>query len=95
MYVFDEEIIHDKDAMWGLALSFKAYYGAWAKELQKVNSGESCMNYDGKLIFKRHDEKLFKKAVEDYKHRVKTLENIIKNDLTYETCRYSKYVSGS
>lgn len=95
MYVFDDEMIHDSEAMWDLALTMKVKYMTWTKELEKLKTSGSSIIYDGELIFKHHDEKRFKKAVEDYKNRVKVLENMIKSDLSYDTCKYSKYVSKS
>lgn len=95
MYVFDDEMIHDSEAMWDLALTMKMKYTIWAKELENLKNSDFSMKYDGELIFKHHDEKRFKRAVADYKQRVKILGDMIKHDLTYDTCKYSKYVSKS
>lgn len=97
MYVFDEKIIHDSDAMWGLALVFKARYKQWSMELEKVEKGSGSMMYDNDLIFKYDDEKLFKKAVSDYKRRVKTLESMIEYYLKHDSNdgKSSKYITKS
>lgn len=93
MYIFDDEVIYDSEAMWDLAISFKIKYTIWRKELDKLEKDDFSMLYDGILIFKHNDEKYFNKAVADYKKRVEILENIIKVDLTNTYCKYSKYVN--
>lgn len=97
MYIFDEKIIHDSDAMWGLALIFKARYEQWSRELEKVENGGISMTYDNDLIFKYDDEKLFNEAVLDYRHRVKTLESMIEYYLKHDSNdgKSSKYVTKS
>lgn len=93
MYIFDDEVIHDSEAMWDLAISFKINHSIWSNELEKLKQNDFAMLYDGILIFKHSDEKYFKNAVLDYKKRVEILENMIKFDLADIHCKYSKYVN--
>lgn len=95
MYSFEEEIIHDKQAMWYLALSFKCRYDFLKEQLLKIEKDDCYIMHNGNLVFKFSDPIKFKKVAREYKQDLKAIEHVFKQDLKWRNTEesYAKYLS--
>ena len=94
MYEVDNEIIHDQKAMWHLALSFKGRYNFLKEQLANYKR-DNCILYEGELIFKSRDGKLFEKIVRQYTQDLAAIERVIDQDIKLNSNgneHYVKYV---
>lgn len=91
MYEFDQEIIHDKQAMWHLAVSFKNHYNFLKEQLQSCKK-DNCILYNGNLLFKSRDKKLFEEVVKEYENDFIAIERVIAKDIRLHGDNQQHYI---
>jgi hypothetical protein len=90
-YKIDEKLIHDDDAMWSLALTFKTNYNFIKEQVERIEvEKKNSILVNGKIVMAWDTE--FKPALHNYKEKLKYMNELLEFELKVENNRLQKYV---
>lgn len=90
-YKIKEELIHDREAMWNIALMFKCHYSFIKEQIERVeNNNEMSILVDGKVVMKWDEN--FQSAFKKYKEEFHFMNDMLEFELKMENSILTKYI---